>query len=167
MVSFELRPRWQGGANLWKSWRRDVKWCHETALQPELRWLVQEQKGGQWAWVLWERGRKGRFRGWVCHGWICRPWKAMWGMSLQVREKPLERVEQVVVLYKESPVCSTGEGSQGLMQAGWLEKASVIIPGQVISLNFAQCPFISGVIDSQLRKILKSTFLGLPWWLRR
>ena len=42
------------------------------------------------------------------------------------------------------------------------EKASVIILEQVISLNFAQCPFISEDTDSQLRKILKSTFLGLP-----
>lgn len=111
---------------------------------------------------------KGDSEAGVCHGRLCRPWK------------PCERCHSKYVrshwkglnkwwCFIKNPLSALREKDHRGTDGGrrWLRRLASSSQGQVISLIFAQCPFISEDTDSQLRKILKSTFLGLPWWLRR
>lgn len=81
MVSFELRPRWQGGANLWKSWRRDVmeqpvrqSYCRSTH-----GWSGTERRSVSTAYC--EEGDKKDIQRQECgRGWFRRPWKPCEGI---------------------------------------------------------------------------------------
>ena len=105
--------------------------ARETALQPEHMWLVQEQKGGQWAWRTVRKGTKREMQRWECgHGWFCRPWKPCEGFhSKHVRShwKVLNKWWCFIKNPLSAPWEKDHRGTDGGREM--TEKASIIIPG--------------------------------------